>query len=326
MIRRRSIEVFSLSFLDCLCCGFGAILLIFLLTIGTGQSASTATQPDLESLRAQLQALEASLRENRNALEAAQNSEQFARQIQALEAQIKELESRDQQLENELQSRTANRSQAEAEAARARRLLQSFPYEDLPPIGLPSDATHVVFVVDTSGSMRNQFTQQIHGAVIQQISAILDSLPAVQRIQFIDTSGQHILPNNVWMPDTPSVRRDALQRLRNYAVLSVSDPEPGVRAVFQRLAKSVKSDEHMSVYVVGDDFRGNTQGFLHKLDRLNPRDPKTGERAASINAIGFPTIQGPFLIGGLQGNNRFANIMREIAEAHQGVLILRPGI
>lgn len=82
----------------------------------------------------------------------------------------------------------------------------------------------------------------------------------------------------------------------------------------------------MSVYVVGDDFRGNTQGFLHKLDRLNPRDPKTGERAASINAIGFPTIQGPFLIGGLQGNNRFANIMREIAEAHQGVLILRPGI
>lgn len=326
MIRRRTIEVFSLSFLDCLCCGFGAILLIFLLTIGTGRSASTESQPDLESLQAQLQALEESLRDNHNALEAAQNSEQIAKQMQTLQAQLKELQSREEQLKNEIKSRTANLSKAEAEAAKARRLLESFPFEDLPPIGLPSDATHVVFVVDTSGSMRNQFTQQIHGAVIQQLSSILDSLPSVQRIQFIDTSGQYILSNSVWMPDTPSVRRNALQRLRNYSILSVSDPEPGLQAVFRGLAKSVKNSEHMSVYVVGDDFRGNTQGFLHKLDRMNPRDPKTGERAASINAIGFPTIQGPFLIGGLQGNNRFANIMREIAEAHQGVLILRPGI
>ena len=82
----------------------------------------------------------------------------------------------------------------------------------------------------------------------------------------------------------------------------------------------------MSVFVVGDDFRGNTKGFLLQLDRLNPSDPNTGQRAASINAIGFPTIQGPGFTGGLQGNTRFANIMREIAEAHQGVLILRPGI
>lgn len=326
MIRRRTIEVFSLSFLDCLCCGFGAILLIFLLTIGTGRSASTETQPDLESLQTRLQELEESLEENRAALEAAQNSEQIAAQMEVLQASIDTLQARREQLENEIESRSANLSQAEAEAARARRLLESFPYEDLPPIGLPSDATHVVFVIDTSGSMRNQFTQQIHGAVIQQLSAILDSLPSVQRIQLIDTNGHSILSTSVWMPDTPSVRKDALLRLRNYPVLSVSDPELGLRAVFRGLAKSVQKSEHMSVYVVGDDFRGNTQGFLHQLDRLNPRDPKTGERAASINAVGFPTIQGPFLIGGLQGNNRFANIMREIAEAHQGVLILRPGI
>jgi hypothetical protein len=33
MIRRRQVQVFSLSFLDCICCGFGAIILIFVLTI-----------------------------------------------------------------------------------------------------------------------------------------------------------------------------------------------------------------------------------------------------------------------------------------------------
>ncbi|MBI4625534.1 MAG: hypothetical protein HY736_20220 [Verrucomicrobia bacterium] len=31
--KRRETEVFSLSFLDCICCGFGAVLLVFLLTI-----------------------------------------------------------------------------------------------------------------------------------------------------------------------------------------------------------------------------------------------------------------------------------------------------
>ena len=35
MIRRRQTQVFSLSFLDCICCGFGAIILIFVLNIGS---------------------------------------------------------------------------------------------------------------------------------------------------------------------------------------------------------------------------------------------------------------------------------------------------
>jgi len=33
-VKRRSFEVFSLSFLDCICCGFGAMLLLFVLTVG----------------------------------------------------------------------------------------------------------------------------------------------------------------------------------------------------------------------------------------------------------------------------------------------------
>lgn len=325
MIRRRTIEVFNLSFLDCLCCGFGAILLLFLLTIGTGKSDS-ASLPDLDALQVELNALRENLSRNKASLQSTREAGRIKERTDELRSQIAELQSRRQQLENELVSSTANQTRAEAEAAKARRLLESFPYEDLPPIGLPSDSTHVIFIVDTSGSMRNQFTQQIHGAVIQQVSAILDSLPSVQRIQFMDTSGNFIMPATTWLPDTASVRRDALQRLRNYPVLSVSDPEPGLRRLFNGLAKSVDKNQYMSVFVVGDDFRGNTKGFLLQLDRLNPSDPNTGQRAASINAIGFPTIQGPVFTGGLQGNTRFANIMREIAEAHQGVLILRPGI
>ena len=31
--KRRETEVFSLAFLDCICCGFGAVLLVFILTV-----------------------------------------------------------------------------------------------------------------------------------------------------------------------------------------------------------------------------------------------------------------------------------------------------
>ena len=61
MIKRRPIEVFSLSFLDCLCCGFGAILLIFILSIGSGPHGveSEVDVPTLRAMRAQLAMLEA---------------------------------------------------------------------------------------------------------------------------------------------------------------------------------------------------------------------------------------------------------------------------
>lgn len=328
MIKRRNIEVFSLSFLDCLCCGFGAILLIFLLSIGSGPEGveSTVDTQTLDAMQQKLAQLEADSANKRAILEAALESEQSSEERQRILSLIEELESELADLKQDYDSRVANLSSGQEAAAKAKRLLESFEYEDLPPIGLPSDATHVAFIIDTSGSMRNQYTKRMHAGVINQISQILDSLPQVQRIQFLDTSGNYMMQQRTWLPDTPSLRSSALRRILNYPILSVSNPEPGVRRVFRDLAKGVRTNEHLSIYAVGDDFRGNTQNFLIQLDRLNPRNPSTGKRPASINAIGFPTIASPFQIGGLQGNTRFANIMREIADAHEGVLILQPSI
>src|SRR5262245_56301876 len=53
--RRRSVEVFSLSFLDCICCGFGAVILFY--TIISAQSGLQRAQ-DTESLRAKVSRLE----------------------------------------------------------------------------------------------------------------------------------------------------------------------------------------------------------------------------------------------------------------------------
>ena len=53
--KRREVEVFSLSFLDCICCGFGAVLLVFILTIA---KKTNIDQTDIEDLRARVVAME----------------------------------------------------------------------------------------------------------------------------------------------------------------------------------------------------------------------------------------------------------------------------
>jgi hypothetical protein len=46
--KRRETEVFSLAFLDCICCGFGAVILVFILTISQKQNVD---KTDLDELR-----------------------------------------------------------------------------------------------------------------------------------------------------------------------------------------------------------------------------------------------------------------------------------
>jgi len=48
--RRRNVDAFSLSFLDCICCGFGAIILLLVLSKIYEPMIIEKTQDDLESL------------------------------------------------------------------------------------------------------------------------------------------------------------------------------------------------------------------------------------------------------------------------------------
>ena len=330
MIKRHPIEVFSLSFLDCLCCGFGAILLLFILSIGSGPHGveGEVDVPTLRAMQAQLTILEDDVADQTALLESAINSEQTSIERERILSLIQELESKLVYLQQEFDSLEATLSTTEQAAASANRLLQSFKHEDLPPIGLPAEATHVAFVVDTSGSMRNQMTGQLHYSVVEQIRELLESLPEVRSIQFLDTSGNYMLSSRrgFWLPDTIGLRQQALQQILAYPIASVSDPERGLRRAIRDLKPSLNAEDHMSIYVVGDDFRGSTQSLLIQLDRMNPRNTSNGKRPVSISAIGFPTLINPFQIGATQGNTRYANIMREIAEAHDGVLILKPSI
>src|SRR5687768_9231533 len=49
--KRRETEVFSLAFLDCICCGFGAVILVFILTVSQKKDVDKA---DVDAARARL--------------------------------------------------------------------------------------------------------------------------------------------------------------------------------------------------------------------------------------------------------------------------------
>ena len=52
--KRKEAEVFSLAFLDCICCGFGAVILVFILTIVQKQDIDKANVDDLRDRARQL--------------------------------------------------------------------------------------------------------------------------------------------------------------------------------------------------------------------------------------------------------------------------------
>jgi hypothetical protein len=324
---RAPTEIFSLSFLDCLCCGFGAILLLFLLTLGVSDQLG---DPDSDAER--------NIRDLRDSL--MEKQEQAMQREQALTEAEQRAQSLDLRRQLQTDARALQEMLTEAEAAiaslresvdeqqraiaAAERLLHTFPYRDMPPIGLPTEATHVVFVIDTSGSMRDNFSGRMHPQVVARISYVLENLPAVRFIQFIDTSGRYMLSENrgVWIRDSAQMRSTAQQLIRDYPAPSASDPEQGMRRAFNDLLPVLDSRDEMAMFIFGDDVRRATATLLVAVDRMNPIDSTTGKRRATISGIAFPMLVRGFQLGNVDGSTRFANVMREIVHDHGGILLL----
>lgn len=161
--KRRETEVFSLAFLDCICCGFGAVLLVFILTISQKTSIDKA---DIDALRdktdkaaADIKASQADLDRLARMLAAAQ-LELEADNAKNTEDQLK-LTDRQRELLLMLQQ-TGAMKDALANLLGEKKNL---PTEDHAPVPIPNvdrrqyltgvklTGEFVVFVVRASGSM-----------------------------------------------------------------------------------------------------------------------------------------------------------------------------
>lgn len=298
-----------MAFLDVVTCGFGAIVLLLLITRPQPEPAAgpeetvtpaliEATASFVGSLRAQAGELRRTLAELAAAAATPRPSRTGA-DPGRLEAASKELE--EIRKSNEglvLVKESLSRASIRAAAAVEER--------DPEVGGIPVDSEYVVFILDTSGSMKN-----IDCQVQETFQSVLDIHPTVKGFQVMDADGRHLFGGTEgrWLGDSPSKRVEVRLGMRGMGGSS-SSPVRGLETAIRTYAKD--GGKKVAIYVFGDDFSGGSaQEFVNTLDTLNV-DSGSGKRKARVHAIGFGI------------NHRYATLMRAVTNRNDGAFIALP--
>ncbi len=319
---RRGIEEFSVSFLDVICCGFGAIILLLMITktvepvllekTSTNLEGQVAAREDaLFEIRGKVRELRRQLTDSQ--LELNNTLTQLARVNQDLTQIMGRF---DLAQESKQKSRLATDQLAAAKQSltdEMERLLAAdfAPRNDLVG-GIAVDSEYIIFVIDTSGSMQSNAWSM----VLRKVEETLAVYPRVKGIQVMNDMGDYMFNGyrGRWLPDSPSRRESILRTLRSWSPFSNSSPVEGIQAAIESY---YSPDKRIGIYVFGDDFTGNTiENVVDAVDAINAR-AEGGQRRVRINAVGFPVyIDRP-------GANtyRFAALMRELAYRNDGTFV-----
>ena len=325
MRQRRAPAEFSLSFLDVICCGFGAVILLLMIT-------KTVQPKILERSTVEAAGRVADLTEQ--LFEIRGETTVLNRELSAKREQVAEFNERIAILQGAL-ARTRSRydsldvtrnsnSIIEQELAIARQTLSDEQRRLLGDNaekknqligGIPVDSEYIIFIIDTSGSMFSYAWERM----LQEMQATLNIYPEVKGIQVLNDMGNYLFSRyrGQWIPDTPARRDLIVRNLTNWNVFSNSSPVEGITAAVRTFYDPNKK---ISIYVFGDEFTGDSiQSVVRTVDRLNSENVD-GERRVRIHGVGFPVqfIRPPQLqVTGI----RFATLMRELAYRNGGTFV-----
>jgi len=311
--RNRQLEIFSLSFLDLISCGFGAVVLLVLISRNADDVAS-ASMEDVQRLMSQMTGIERSISELNGSINAQNAAMDQAR------AENASLQSKSTQLSATLKKAMKADSTAKDDVEGLELVAQSLKRASITPAtnktvrddevgGIPVDSDHILFIVDTSGSM-----QAIWNRVAKEMKNVLSIHPKVKGFQIINDNGIHLISayNGKWIPDTAGRRKNIFKAFQNWGSASNSSPVEGLKIALKRYAKPNIS---MSIYILGDDYSGsNYNTVIDELQRENT-NRITGKPLAKIHAIGFISPG---------ATNRFGILMREVTKRNAGTFIALP--
>lgn len=322
MIRRRGIEEFSVSFLDVICCGFGAIILLLMVTKTLEPIVLEDSNLDLSE---QIAAREQAVFEIKGQIE--QLRQQIADENAQLQLSLSHQDDVQQQLSDILgrfktmTEASENISSENMQLASARQSLTD-EMEQLLGLdfrrsselvgGISVDSEYIIFIIDTSGSMQSA----AWGQVVQKVSETLSIYPQIKGIQVMNDMGDYMFPvyRQRWIDDTPALRNSIITTLQNWAPFSNSSPVEGIR---EAIATYYDPNKRISIYVFGDDYTGNSiEQVVGAVDQVNRAD-ETGRRRVRIHAIGFPV----YLDQPNARIYRFAALMRELAYRNDGTFV-----
>ncbi len=322
--RDREFQVFSMSFLDAICCAFGALILIMVLTqIGTPQVIEQTEQDlngliavrekELVHLRGEVAALDRTLMGRKEQLSAIRTRIAAMRaELDRVQGQFKS-STQDAEVAAQLEGKLSAAQQTLSDEMQ-RLLGQRYQRaKDAPVGGIPVDSEYIIFIVDTSGSMQNYSWRLAE----QKMREVLEIYPKVKGIQVLDDEGGYMFGEyrGKWIPDSKERRKVILDRFRNWQAFSNSSPVEGIVAAI----RTFWTPEHkISLYVFGDEFTGGSvQQVLDQVDRINHSGKEGGERLVRIHAIGFPLDPAAPQFTSV----RFATLMRAVCQRNGGTFV-----
>ena len=325
LTRRRDIEIFSLSFLDVICCGFGAIILLFVLSKFAEPVIIEELSKDLQSV---IVRLEEELHEIRG--ETAVLNREFQGKKEQLSQEKKKLarlqgdlsnvkgefatSNQHARVQNIIEDKLASALQQLTDEMK--RLLNAQPREvDRSVGGIPVDSEYIIFIIDTSGSMQ----RNAWGLVQKKLAETLKVYPKVKGIQMMNDMGNYMFSQyrGEWIPDTPARRRAIISNLSTWRSFSNSSPVEGIQAAIRTF---YAPDKKISLYVFGDEFSGSAiQPVIDEVARIN-RATKDGRRRVRIHAVGFPVMLKNQVGRGNTGE-RFATLMRTLSQKNGGTFV-----
>jgi hypothetical protein len=328
MKRRREFEIFSMSFLDAICCGFGAMILLFLVTRINEPARLEQSERDLQGLITQYEQelndiVGETERVQRQQSTTATDLRVDRSRIEDLQAQLERIRAQvlaveDPTLQTE-QNRLASAKQSLTEEMR--RLLADYrpPLEDYKVGGIPVDSEYIIFLIDTSGSMRQYQWERVQ----QQLRETLEVYPTVKGIQVMNDEGEYMFKSyrDEWIPDTPTRREAIVDAMKNWDAFSNSNPREGILAAID---KFYDPNKKISLYVYSDDFQqGSINPVVREIDRRNRADA-AGERLVRIHAVAFPAVY--LMVGELYTAANYATLMRIICQRNGGTFVALPVI
>src|SRR5690349_15029458 len=162
--KRRETEVFSLAFLDCICCGFGAVILVFIMTVS---QKTMVDKSEVDDARERLQRVQS------EAVLTNEELDRLAKVLAAAQLELQDVNAKNQQDQLKLTDRKRELLLMLQQTGALKDALHSLlgekkalPTEDVaPPVAIPNidrrqyltgvklQGEFVVFLVRTSGSM-----------------------------------------------------------------------------------------------------------------------------------------------------------------------------
>lgn len=324
-MRRRSSESdsLSLSFLDAISCGFGAIILLLVIVLVFAPEAARKTRAEVE---ARIVQLEEELRQIRGETEqlSATVSEPAPVDLDLLaklRADLTRIRGRfaaSDRPEPETAEEGELRAARQELTEEMRRLLADYrpPKEDTTVGGIPVDSEYIIFVIDNSGSMNNEETWPL---VMRTVSETLEVYPRIKGIQVLNHEGRYLLASGrgAWLQDSNSRRRQILQAMENWSIGSAdSNPAPGILAAVRTFSRP---DRRISIFVLGDDFRPlsgsrtQVEPTVRAVEEFN-KGSEPGTFRVRVHAVAFRTKVS-------QNEELLARFMRALCERNGGTFV-----